>query len=84
MEKRIKERKSSDRSLLGCSTQPMDSRLGPLWLNWGKLEEAEEKGHPVEGPAVSTDLDLQDLLPPTRQHIPTDMKPLKHIQQKTA
>jgi hypothetical protein len=39
----------------------MDRGQGPLWLNWGKLEEAEEKGAPMGRPAVSTELDPQDL-----------------------
>jgi len=37
----------------------------------GKLEEAEEEGSPMGRPAVSTDLDPQDLSdtePPSRQH----------------
>ena len=44
-----------------------------------KLEEAEEEeGNPVEGPAVSINLDPWDLSstgPPTRQHSPADMRP---------
>jgi hypothetical protein len=38
-------------------------------------------------PAVSTYLDhpsLSDTEPSTRQHIPADMRPLTHIQQRTA
>jgi hypothetical protein len=35
----------------------MDRSQGPLWLNWEKLEEAEEDGGPMGRPAVSTDLD---------------------------
>jgi hypothetical protein len=51
-----------------------------------KLEEAEEEGNPVGGPAVLIDLDLRDLSntgPPTRQHTPTGMRPPTHIQQRT-
>jgi hypothetical protein len=51
------------------------------------LREAEEKGDPVGGPAVSINLDPQDLSntgPPNRQHIPADMRPPTHIQQRTA
>jgi hypothetical protein len=52
------------------------------------LEEAVEEGDPVGGgPAVSTNLDPQDLSdtgPPTRQHTPADMRPPTHIQQRTA
>ena len=50
------------------------------WIR-GKLEEAEEKGDPVGGPAVSLNLDSWDLSnhgPPTRQHKTDVMKP-KHI-----
>jgi hypothetical protein len=53
----------------------------------GKLEEAEEEGNPVGGPVVSINLDSQDLSdsrPATRQHIPADMRPPTHIQQRTA
>ena len=53
---------------------------GPLW--WERLEEAEEEGDPIGRPAVSTNMDLQDLSdtePPTRQHIPADMRPPTHI-----
>jgi hypothetical protein len=42
------------------------------------LEEAEEDGHPVGGPAVSINLDTWDLSdtgPPTRQDILSDMRP---------
>jgi hypothetical protein len=38
-------------------------------------------------PAVSTDMDLRDLSdtePPNRQHTPADMRPLTHIQQRSA
>ena len=51
------------------------------------MEEAEEEGDPIRRPAVSTNLDSQDLSdtePPTRQHTPADMKPPTHIQQRTA
>jgi hypothetical protein len=43
-----------------------------------KLKEAEEKGDPVGGPAVSINLEPQDFSdtgPPTRQHIPANMRP---------
>ena len=48
--------------------------------NWigEKLEESEEEGNPVEGPAVSVNLDPWDhsnTEPPTRQHTPADMRP---------
>ena len=49
--------------------------------------EAEEEGNPVERSAVSINLDswdLSDTGTPTRQHIPADMKPPTHIQQRTA
>jgi hypothetical protein len=44
---------------------------------------AEEKGEPVGGPAVSINLDPQDLSntgPPNRQHTPADRRPPTHIQ----
>ena len=54
---------------------------------WVKLEErlkeSEEKGNPVGGPAVSINLDCQDLSntgPPNRQDITADMRPPTHIQ----
>ncbi|KRY63205.1 hypothetical protein T4D_16920, partial [Trichinella pseudospiralis] len=37
--------------------QLMDRSNSPLLLNWGRLKEAEEKGDPVGGPAVSINLD---------------------------
>jgi hypothetical protein len=46
-------------------------------------KEAEEKGDPVERPAVSINLDSSDLSnigPPNRQHTPADMRPPTHIQ----
>jgi hypothetical protein len=52
-----------------------------------KLEEAEEEGDPVGGPAVSINLnprDLSDPGPPTRQHTPADMRPPTRIQQRIA
>jgi hypothetical protein len=52
-----------------------------------KLEEAEEEGDPVGGLAVSINLDPRDLSDtglPTGQHIPADMRPPTHIQQRTA
>jgi hypothetical protein len=56
-------------------------------LNEGRLKEPEEKVDPVGGPAVSINLDSQDLSntgPPNRQHIPADMRPPTHIQQRTS
>jgi hypothetical protein len=41
----------------------------------------------VGGPAVSINLDTQDLAntgPPGRQHTPANMKPSTHIQQRNA
>jgi hypothetical protein len=46
-----------------------------------KLEEAEEEGHPIEGLAVSTNLDLHDLSetgPPAKKYRTTDMSPPTH------
>jgi hypothetical protein len=51
------------------------------------LEETEEEGDPVGKPAVSINLDPQDLSdtePSTRQHIKVDMRLPTHIQQRTA
>jgi hypothetical protein len=51
------------------------------------LEEAEEEGNQVGGPAVSINLDSRDLSntgPPTRQHTTADMRFPTHIQQRTA
>ena len=50
-----------------------------------ELEEAErsQKGNVVGGPAVSINLDPQNLSntgPPNRQHTPGDMRPPTHIQ----
>jgi hypothetical protein len=45
-----KQLKESDADI--C-TQPMDRCSWPLWLNWGRIKEAEEKGDPVGGPAVN-------------------------------
>jgi hypothetical protein len=50
-------------------------------LNYGRLKEAEEKGNPVGGPAVSINLDPQDLSntgSPNRQHVPAYMRPPTH------
>ena len=50
-----------------------------------KLEEAEEEGEPIGGPAVSNNLDPWDLSdngPPTKQHTPGDMRSPINIQQK--
>jgi hypothetical protein len=47
------------------------------------LKEAEEKGDPVGGPAVSINQDLGDLSniePPNKQNILADMKPPTQIQ----
>jgi hypothetical protein len=52
--------------------QPMDRGCWPLWLNLGKLKEAEESD-PVGGPAVSINLDpwnLSYIGSPTRQPTP--------------
>jgi hypothetical protein len=49
---------------------------------YGSLKEAEEKDNPVGGPAVSINLNSQDLSntgPPNRQHTPTDMRPPTQI-----
>jgi hypothetical protein len=51
------------------------------------MKEAEEEGDPVEGPAVSINLDPQYLLKtgtPNKQHIPADMRHPTHIQQRTS
>jgi hypothetical protein len=45
----------------------------------------QEEGNPVGGPAVSINLDPQDLSdtgPPTRQHTPADMRPSTHIYSR--
>jgi hypothetical protein len=50
------------------------------------LEEAEEEGDPIRS-EVSTNLDPQDLSDtesPTRQHTLPGLRPLMHIQQRTA
>jgi hypothetical protein len=50
-----------------------------------KLEEPEEEGDPVGGPAVPIKLDLQDVSDtgtPTREHTPADMKPATHIYNR--
>jgi hypothetical protein len=52
-----------------------------------RRKEAKEEGDPVRGPAISINLDPRDLSntgPPNRQNIPDDMRPLTHIQQRTA
>jgi len=49
-----------------------------------KLEEAEEEGNPVGGPAVSINTDswhLSDTGSPTRQRTLAEMRPPTHIQQ---
>jgi hypothetical protein len=51
------------------------------------VEEAEEEGDSVGGPAVSINMDPRDLSDtgtPTRQHTPADMTHPTHIQQRTA
>ena len=67
-------------------TQPMDRSQNPCgWIS-ERLEEAEEN-NPIGKPGVSSNLDPRDLSdtePPTRQHTPADMRPLTHIQQRTA
>jgi hypothetical protein len=50
------------------------------------MEEAEEEGDHVGGPAVSINLDPCDLKntgQPNRQHAPPDMRPPTHTQQRT-
>jgi hypothetical protein len=49
------------------------------------LKEAEEKGNAVGGPAVSINLDPQDLNTgtPNWQHTPADMRLPTHIQWRT-
>jgi hypothetical protein len=57
-------------------------QLTPV-VELGEAKEAEEKGDPVGGPAVSINLDPRDLSntgPPNRQHTPDDMRPPTHIQ----
>jgi hypothetical protein len=52
-----------------------------------EMEETEEKGNLVGGPAVSINLDPRDLSDtgsPTRQHAPANMRSPAHIQQRTA
>jgi hypothetical protein len=49
----------------------------------GKLKEAEEEGDTVGWPAVSINLDPQDLSnsePPNRQHTPAEKRPPTHTQ----
>jgi hypothetical protein len=51
-------------------------------LNWRRLKEAEKKGDPVEGPAVSINLvpwDLSNTGPAKRKHTPTDESPNTHM-----
>jgi hypothetical protein len=48
------------------------------------MEEVKEDGDPIGNPAISTDLDTQDLSdtdPPTRQHILTGLRP-RHIYSR--
>jgi hypothetical protein len=52
-----------------------------------RRKEPEEEGGPVGGPAVSINLDSQDLSntgPPNSQHAPADMRAPTHRQQRTA
>jgi hypothetical protein len=52
-------------------------------FNLGRLKEAEKKGNPAGGPAVSINLDPQNLSntgPPNRQHTPVDSRPPAYIQ----
>jgi hypothetical protein len=52
-----------------------------------KMKEAEDKGNTVKGLADSSNLgprDLSNTGPPTRQHIPADIRAPTHIQQRTA
>jgi hypothetical protein len=52
-------------------------QLAPV-VELGRPKEAEKRGEPVGGPAVSITLDPRDLSntgPPNRQHIPADMRP---------
>ena len=52
-----------------------------------KLEKAKEEGNPVGGPAVTINLhpqNLSDTGPPSRHHLSAHMRPLTHIQQRTA
>jgi hypothetical protein len=52
-------------------------------FNYGRLEEAEEKGNPVGGPAVSINLDprgLENSGLPNKLHTPAVMRPPTHIQ----
>ena len=47
-----------------------------------KKKEAEKKGNPVGGPAMSINLDNQELSnsgPSKRQHLPADMRPPTRI-----
>jgi hypothetical protein len=84
LERLNKQLKESDTDIY---TQTMDRNC---WLyDWikKKIGEAEEENNPVGGPAVSTNLDPQDLSdtgPPTRQHTPADMRFPTHIQQRIA
>jgi hypothetical protein len=51
-------------------------QLTPV-LELGSLKEAEEKGDSVRGPAVSINMDPQDLSnnePPNRKHSPADIR----------
>ena len=52
-----------------------------------KQLKQEMQGNPGGGPAVSINLDLQDLSntgPPNRQHTPADMMPLAYLQWRSA
>ena len=67
-------------------TQPMDGSWGLLWLNWGKSwKKLRRRAAPWEGQSQLTwtpDISQALTEPPTRQHIPADMRPLTHIQQR--
>jgi hypothetical protein len=55
----------------------------PCGLIREELKEAEEEGNPVGEPAVSINLDPQELSdtgPPTRQHTPADTRVPTYIQ----
>jgi hypothetical protein len=60
-----KQLKESDADI--C-TQPMDRNSWPRLLNWGRLKEAEEKGNPVERPAVWINLDSPPKISWTLDH----------------
>jgi hypothetical protein len=72
------------RYLHSNNEQKLLTPVAELRKSW---EEAEEEGNPVGGPAVSINLDPQDLSDtgsPTRQHTSADMRPPTIIQQRAA